>query len=206
MAYLGNSCNLHIPRWPPNAILKKITFERHIIKCYIVPYLCMYLLCRIHFWCYFFNSRTTSAVIYTFQDGPRTPSWKNLTFERHIIECCIIPHLYMYLVCRIHFWCYFFNSRTTLAVIYIFQDGHQIQNGVQSSWFAGHLLKCVQWVVLLGGALGWMFSGSFIGQIDVKMFVFSAGWCPRQFYLFINAHVFSVKKLNPAYMGHIRQI
>ena len=108
---------------------RKITFERHIIECCIVPYLCMYLVCRIHFWCYFFNSRTNTAVICIFQDGRRIPSRK-ITFERHIIECCIIPHLYMYLVCRIHFWCYFFNSRSTLAVIYIFQDGHQIHNGV----------------------------------------------------------------------------
>ena len=107
----------------------KITFERHIIECCIVPYLCMYLVYGIHFWCYFFNSRTNTAVICIFQDGRRIPSRK-ITFERHTIECCIIPHLYMYLVCRINFWCYFFNSRSTLAVIYIFQDGHQIQNGV----------------------------------------------------------------------------
>ena len=54
---------------------------------------------------------------------------------------------------------------------------------------------------------------SSIGQIDVKMFVVSAGWCPQ----LNNEHCeikffslmlmfFSVKKLNPAYMGPIRKI
>ena len=45
-----------------------------------------------------------------------------------------------------------------------------------------HPLKCVQWMVLLCGALGRMFGGSphfSIGQIDVKMFVVRAGWCPQ---------------------------
>ena len=51
-----------------------------------------------------------------------------------------------------------------------------------------------------------------IGQIDVKMFVVNAGGVLNlttnivKFYFFINAHVFSVKKLNPAYMGPILKI
>ena len=48
---------------------------------------------------------------------------------------------------------------------------------------AGHALKCVQWVVLgrsvvcLAGHHSSCLSS--MGQIDMKMFVVSAGWCPQ---------------------------
>ena len=82
-----------------------------------------------------------------------------------------------------------------------------------------HPLKCVQWVVLLGVALGRMFGGSpqflfvFYRPDGREMFVVSAGWCPQ----LTNEHcevlffhkcscLFSKKKLNPAYMGPMRKI
>ena len=43
------------------------------------------------------------------------------------------------------------------------------------------------------------------------MFVVRAGWCPQltnehcEVYFFINTHVFSVTKLNPAYMGPMQR-
>ena len=49
----------------------------------------------------------------------------------------------------------------------------------------GHPLKCVQWVVLLGGRSVECLAGHHIsclpsiGQIDLKMFVARAGWCPQ---------------------------
>ena len=51
-------------------------------------------------------------------------------------------------------------------------------------------LKCVQWVVLLGGRSVVCLAGHHsscwyhIGQIVVKMFVVRAGWCPQ----FTNEH------------------
>ena len=91
-----------------NRHAENFTLEPMTLQCRVIHQFRCSLVCRIHFWCYFFSIFSFKRYLHKSKMAANR-SAENFTLEPMNLQCRVIHQFRCSLVCRIRFWCYLFS-------------------------------------------------------------------------------------------------